>query len=366
MYNMYNVILIFIATTVISMVSTEIVRVIAFKINAVDEPNSRRVNTKIMPSAGGLAIYFSYFLTTLVFLPIDREMIFPIFLGSTIIVITGLVDDIKEISPKLKMLGIIFGALVIYYVGDIKMSMIAVPLLGEIKLGFWSLPITILWITAITNSVNLIDGLDGLASGVSAISLSTMGIIAYFFLNTRNVTVAIMIYALVFAILGFLPANYHPAKIYLGDTGALFLGFMISVLSLYGLKNVTFISLIVPLVILGVPIADTLYAIVRRTLNKQPISVADNKHIHHRIMALGFTHKQTVKMIYALTMIFSAISLLYPVSNAVGATLLTIGLLIVLQLLAELIGLVGDNNKPLLRSVKKILSMINYSNFNNK
>lgn len=361
MYDMYKIILIMFSTTIMSMFLTEIVRFLSFKFGAVDEPNSRRLNTETMPSAGGLAIYASYFITILFLLPIDRTLTIPVFLGATVIVITGLLDDIKDLSPKMKLLGMLGAALIIYYVAGVRISMVELPILGKFDLGYLSLPVTILWIIAITNSINLIDGLDGLATGVSAISLFTMGIIAYFFLNTQNVTIAIMIFTLAFASLGFLPANYNPAKIYLGDTGALFLGFMISVLSLYGLKNATFLTMVVPLVILTVPIADTLYAIIRRKLNNQPISLADNRHIHHRIMALGFTHKQTVKLIYAMTLVFSFIALLYPVASPLGATLLSVGLIIGLELLAEMIGLVGENHRPLLNFGEKMLKKINFS-----
>lgn len=357
MYDMYSVILILIFTMIMSLILTELVRLISFKIGAIDEPNSRRVNKKTMPSSGGLAIYFSFFISMFFFLPLENEFIFPIFIGATIIVLTGFIDDIKDINPKVKMLGIILATLIIYYMGGIQMTRISIPFIGMLELGYLSLPMTLLWVAAITNSINLIDGLDGLATGISSISLTTIGIIAFFFLRIDNVEVTIMVFALVAAALGFLPANYFPAKIYLGDTGALFLGFMISVLSLFSLKNVTFISLIVPLVILAVPIADTLYAIIRRKLNRQPISMADNQHIHHRLLALGFSHKESVKLLYTITTIFSIVSLLFPVANTLGTVLLTIGLILSLQFLAELIGLL--NNRPLTQLFKRILKLFN-------
>lgn len=356
MYDMYRVILILCFTVVMSLVLTEIVRHMAFKIGAVDEPNSRRINKKTMPTSGGLAIYISYFISILFILPLEKSLTLPIFIGATVILITGLIDDTKGLSPKLKMLGILLATIVIYSVGEIQMTKIGIPGVGLIELGYLSFPMTFLWIAAITNSINLIDGLDGLASGVSSISLTTIGIFAYFFLSSQNnVEVTIMVFALVAAILGFLPANYNPAKIYLGDTGALFLGFMISVFSLLNLKNVTFISLIVPLVILGVPIADTLFAIIRRLTSKQPISMADNQHIHHRLMAAGFSHKDSVKLLYALTAIFSYLALLYPVASNVGTVLLTVGLILSILFIAELLGLLSEEKKPLTNIFKKLL-----------
>ena len=286
-------------------------------------------------------------------LPVPFEQSFPIFLGATVIIITGLIDDIKELSPKMKLVGIIIAALIIYFMADIRMDMFTIPFLGAFKLGWLSFPFTLIWILAITNAVNLIDGLDGLATGVSIIALTTMGIIGYFFLTVASINIPIMIFALVAALIGFLPYNFYPAKIFLGDTGALFLGFMISVMSLQGLKNVTFISVIIPVVILGVPITDTIYAMLRRKLNNKPISSADKMHLHHRLMALGLTHRQTVLAIYSLAIIFSFTALLYKVSTLWGSVFLTVGLLFGLELFVELIGLVGENHQPLLSRFKK-------------
>lgn len=354
MYNMFHVVIAWIITMIVSVAITPLVRIFAFKIGATDKPNLRRVNTKEMPSIGGLAIYLSYFISMFFFQPLPKEQVTPLFIGATIIIITGIIDDIREISPKMKLLGILLAAFVIYFVADIKMTTVSLPLVGIFDLGWLSFPLTIIWILAITNAINLIDGLDGLASGVSIIALSTMGIIGYFYLNVMNIPITIMIFTLVFATLGFLPYNFNPAKIFLGDTGALFLGFMIAVMSLQGLKNVTVISLIIPIVILGIPITDTIYAILRRYLNHMPISSADKHHMHHRLMNLGLSHKQTVLSIYGIALLFSMIALLYPLSTKWGSVLLTIALLFGLELFVELIGLVGENRRPLLDTLRKL------------
>lgn len=359
MFDMFRVLVMGIFTIIGSIVITPIVRKFAFKIGAVDYPDKRRVNTVIMPSIGGVAIYLAFFISVFFLQPIEYETAIPIFLSASIIVITGIVDDIKEISPKMKMLGIIIAALIIYYVAEIRMDMITLPYFGEIYFGFFSLPISLIWIIAFTNAINLIDGLDGLASGVSIIALSTMGIISFFFLGGTNIPVFIMIYTLVCAIIGFLPYNFYPAKIYLGDTGALFLGFMISVFSLYGLKNVTIVSLVIPITILGIPVTDTLYAILRRYLNNMPISEADKHHMHHRLMTLGLTHRQTVLAIYAVAIIFSIISLLYPLSTVMASIFITIALAIGLELFVEIIGLVGEDRRPLLNRLKKYARKLN-------
>ena len=359
MFSMFNVILGWIGTIIISVLITPLVRQLAFIIGATDKPQKRRVNTKEMPTIGGLAIYLSFFIGLFFFQPITHEELFPIFIGATIIVITGIIDDIKEISPKMKLLGIIIAALVVIYFGDIRMDQITLPLIGEMNLGIFSLPLTLIWILAITNAINLIDGLDGLATGVSVIALTTMGIIGYFFVGADNIFVTILVFSLISAALGFLPYNFYPAKIFLGDTGALFLGFMISILSLFNLKNVTMISLIIPIVILGIPITDTIYAILRRYLNKLPISSADKNHMHHRLMSIGFTHRQTVLAIYFLAVIFSLIALLYPLSDTLGTFLMTIGLIIGLELFVETIGLVGENRQPLIKLLKRIGENLN-------
>lgn len=338
----------------IALIITPIVRKLAVKIGATDKPDKRRVNKVEMPTIGGLAIYIAVFIGIFFLLPIPFDQAFPIFCAATVIVITGVLDDVYELNPKQKLLGIVIAALIIYFYAGIKMDNIDIPFIGMINLSFFSFPITMIWLIGITNAINLIDGLDGLASGVSCIALATMGVIGYFFLGTNNIYVSLMIFALVAAILGFLPYNFFPASIFLGDTGALFLGFMISVLSLQGLKNVTFISVIIPIVILGVPVTDTLYAILRRYLNKQPISSADKMHLHHRLMRLGLNHRQTVLAIYSIALIFSIISLLYPLSNLWGSILLTIGVILGLELFVELIGLVGENRQPLINLIRKL------------
>ncbi|WP_025084003.1 glycosyltransferase family 4 protein [Latilactobacillus fuchuensis] len=354
---MFKIIVGLFATMLVSAAITPLVRRLAFVLGAVDKPNARRVNKKAMPSMGGLAIFIAFTFGTFVLLrgQFPTHELFSLFLAECVIIITGMIDDIKELSPKQKMLGILIAALVVYFLAGIRMNILTIPLVGTFELGWLSFPITVFWILAITNAVNLIDGLDGLATGVSIIALFTMGVIAYFFLAITNVSVSIMIFCLAAALIGFLPHNFHPAKIFLGDTGALFIGFMIAVLSLKGLKNVTFVTLLIPVIILGVPITDTVYAMLRRILNKKPISQADKHHLHHRLMQLGLSHRQTVLVIYGLALVFSLISLLYPLSTLWGSVALTVAVLFGLELFVESIGLVGDNRQPLLHLLKRLL-----------
>ncbi|WP_285947080.1 MraY family glycosyltransferase, partial [Thomasclavelia cocleata] len=178
----------------------------------------------------------------------------------------------------------------------------------------------------------------------------------FFFLKSWQHYVPIMCIMLAACLLGFLPYNFHPAKIFLGDTGALYIGFMISVLSLKGLKNVTFVSLLVPILILGVPITDTVYAMIRRKLNKKNISQADKHHLHHQLMRMGLSHRQTVLAIYGISLIFSFVSLLSLVSPRWGIWLLILGLLFAVELFVETIGLLGEKYKPLLHFLQHTIN----------
>ncbi|WP_208560832.1 glycosyltransferase family 4 protein [Marinilactibacillus kalidii] len=356
---MYLVLLVTIATTLVSLALTAIYKKVAVKLNLVDVPEARRVHDKIMPTMGGITIFIAYYFSLFFLLPIPHYIVFPIFLGSLVILLTGMIDDMKNLSPLLKVLGILIGALIVFYLGDISLETMTLPFIGTLKFGSWSLPFTLIWILGFTNAVNLIDGLDGLASGVSIIALTTMGIIGFFFLTIQEVSISIMIFVLIGAIAGFWPYNFQPASIFLGDTGALFIGFMIGVFSLQGLKNATLISLILPVVILGIPITDTLFAMIRRKMNRQSISVADKNHIHHRLMSLGLSHRQTVLAIYSVSAIFSIIALLYNFSTFWGSALLTVFVVIGVELFVEIIGLVGADRRPLLKSLRDFGNRLN-------
>ena len=356
---MYKILASLFATMLLAALLTPFIPRLAFKVGAIDNPNARRVNKIPMPTMGGLAIFLSFNLANLFLLrnQYPSNQLYSLLLAQLIIIATGMIDDIYELKPKQKMLGIFLAALVVFFVVKVRMTTLTLPFLGTLSLGWLSFPITIIWILAITNAVNLIDGLDGLATGVSIIALTTSAITGFFFLNVTNTFVSIMMFTLVAALLGFLPYNFHPARIYLGDTGSLFIGFMMSIFSLYGLKNATFITIIIPVIIMGVPITDTVYAILRRWLNNKPISQADKHHLHHRLMQMGLSHRQTVLVIYGIALIFSFISLLYPLSNLWGSVLLTIATLFGLELFVELIGLVGDGRQPLLDWIKRMVLM---------
>ncbi|MCC5896198.1 MAG: undecaprenyl/decaprenyl-phosphate alpha-N-acetylglucosaminyl 1-phosphate transferase [Alkalibacterium sp.] len=359
MYNMFIVLMVCIFTMIGTLVLTPLFKVFARKFKILDEPEARRVHEKVMPTMGGITIFIVFFFSSFVLLPIPSAQIVPIFAGAAVIVVTGILDDLFELKPLIKLIGMIIAASLVYVLGDIALETMTIPYFGTLTFGAWQTPFTILWIVGLTNAINLIDGLDGLASGISMIALTTMGIIGFFFLTIAEVSISIMIFVLVAAIAGFWPYNFQPASIFLGDTGALFLGYMIGVFSLQGLKNATLISLILPIVILGIPVTDTLFAILRRKLNKQSISAADKNHIHHRLMSIGLSHRQTVLAIYCVSAIFSVIAMLYNFSTLIGSILLTVSVVLGVELFVEIIGLVGEERRPLLRKLSEFGKKLN-------
>ncbi|TFE03978.1 glycosyltransferase family 4 protein [Jeotgalibacillus salarius] len=338
-----NLLIVFIS----SIILTPFVKKLAFKIGATDKPNYRKVHQRIMPRLGGLAIFLSFVIGFVLIQP-QNDAALPLLFGSVIIIIVGVLDDIRELSAKVKLLGQIAAALVVV-LGGVQLEYINLPFGGQLEFGVFSIPMTVLWIVAITNAVNLIDGLDGLAAGVSTIALGTISLMA---LLDGNIFVMAMGMLLFASVLGFLVYNFHPAKIFMGDTGALFLGFAISVIALLGFKNVTMISLIIPIIVLGVPISDTFFAIIRRLVNKQPLSAPDKSHLHHRLLALGYSHKQTVLIIYAIAATFGMSALIFSMSTVWGAVLVIGIMLIAIELFAESIGLVGKDYQPLMKLMR--------------
>ncbi|HDJ5825715.1 TPA: undecaprenyl/decaprenyl-phosphate alpha-N-acetylglucosaminyl 1-phosphate transferase, partial [Staphylococcus aureus] len=276
-------------TMIVSLTITPIVIAISKRLNLVDKPNFRKVHTKPISVMGGTVILFSFLIGIWIGHPIETE-IKPLIIGAIIMYVLGLVDDIYDLKPYIKLAGQIAAALVVAFYG-VTIDFISLPMGTTIHFGFLSIPITVIWIVAITNAINLIDGLDGLASGVSAIGLITIGFIA---ILQANIFITMICCVLLGSLIGFLFYNFHPAKIFLGDSGALMIGFIIGFLSLLGFKNITIIALFFPIVILAVPFIDTLFAMIRRVKKGQHIMQADKSHLHHKLLALGYTHRQTV------------------------------------------------------------------------
>ncbi|WP_186576579.1 MraY family glycosyltransferase [Aquibacillus kalidii] len=335
----------FVACLAIAVMITPLIKKFAIKIGATDQPDHRKVHTKVMPRLGGLAIFISFMIGFLIASP-NNELNWVVILGASLITLIGALDDKYQLSAKVKFTGQLIAALITVF-GGVQIDFISIPFGDKIDIGFLSIPITILWIVGVTNAINLIDGLDGLAAGVSSIALLTISGMA---ISLGNTYVALLGLILLGSTIGFLFYNFHPAKIFMGDTGALFLGYMISVLSIMGLfKNVTLFSLAIPILILGVPILDTVFAIVRRIVHKTPISDPDKLHLHHCLLRLGYSHRQTVLVIYSMCALFSVAAIIFTRATMWGSTITLIALLICVELTVEVTGLIGQNYRPLLR-----------------
>ncbi|AAM23455.1 UDP-GlcNAc:undecaprenyl-phosphate GlcNAc-1-phosphate transferase [Caldanaerobacter subterraneus subsp. tengcongensis MB4] len=334
----------FILAFAMSFVTTPLVKKLAFAIGAIDVPDDkRRIHTKPIPRLGGLAIFAGTMASLLLLLPKSHETI-GIILGSLVIVLLGVLDDKYTLSAKVKLVGQIAAALILILSG-IRIDWISNPFgSGVIYLKSWvAISLTLLWVVGVTNTINLIDGLDGLAAGIAFISSTSLFIISL--LNGRYATAVISI-AIAGASLGFLPYNFNPAKIFMGDTGAMFLGFLLSAISIQGaIKSATAIAIVVPVLVLGVPIFDTLFAIIRRILNKRPIMEADRGHLHHRLLDKGLNQKQVVFILYGVSLVLGVSAILISfVSELKSLVILAVSLLFILW---------GANKIELLRSNKK-------------
>ncbi|MDW0116901.1 MraY family glycosyltransferase [Sporosarcina thermotolerans] len=338
------------AAFVASIILTPLVIKFAFRIGAVDHPNYRKVHASVMPRIGGVAIFGAFAVGYLLLRPEDEHAI-GILVGALIIIITGFLDDMLDITAKAKLLGQLAASIVVVAWGGLQIEFINLPFFGPFDFGYLSIPITIIWIVGITNAINLIDGLDGLAAGVSTIALISITVMAVIMGDMFVVATAAILAA---SSLGFLFYNFQPAKIFMGDTGALFLGYMIAVLALLGFKNVAVVSLVIPIIMLGVPISDTFFAIVRRLRMKQPISAPDKSHLHHCLLRAGFSHRQTVLIIYGLAILFGVAAVLFSQATVWGAIVLIAVMLLAIELFVEVIGLAGTNYRPILNLVRMI------------
>lgn len=325
------------ASLVLALMFTPIIRKMAFVIGAVDQPNARKVHSRIMPRLGGVAIYLAFVLVVLASQTMTKQTI-GLLLGATIIVGLGIIDDMREVSPKAKLLLQFVAATVLICFG-IEVEFITNPLGGIINLGWFSIPVTLLWIIGVTNAVNLVDGLDGLAAGIAGIAAGTLGVVAWTQGKYLEASLALILMG---SILGFLRFNFYPAKIFMGDSGSMFLGFTLSALSIMGLaKSAAIISLFIPILVLGVPIMDTLFAIIRRYMNNQPIFQADKDHLHHRLLASGLSHPQTVMAIYAINIILSSSAVLLTVLTTTQSVFILVAVSVLVLVGANKLGVLG-------------------------
>ena len=332
------VVLALLAALVVSFLTTPLVKSFAYKVGAIDVPkDARRMHEKPIPRLGGLAIFFGFMVSILLFVRITPEMK-SILLGAVVIVVLGVVDDIMALPALLKFIIQIVAALIPALHG-VTIQAFSNPNIFSRNpywvLGWLSIPLTVLWIVAITNAVNLIDGLDGLADGVSAISATTVLVIA---LMASEIQVAIVMAALVGACVGFMPYNLNPAKMFMGDTGATFLGYILATMSIQGLfKFYAVISFAVPFLILGLPIFDTAFAFIRRIVHGQNPMHADRGHIHHRLIDMGLNQKQAVATLYVISAILGLSAVVLTTGGEGRAMLFLAALCIVAAVAAQVV-----------------------------
>ncbi|MFA6940930.1 MAG: MraY family glycosyltransferase [Clostridiaceae bacterium] len=337
--------ILFFIAMVISFALTPLVKKLAVKLDIIDIPkDARRVHNRPIPLIGGLAIYIS-FTVMLIGTGIFTKEKLAILIGGTIILIGGLLDDKYDLKPVQKLIFQISAALVLIFMG-VEINLLTNPFtkyISFMNLEKWlSIPVTLFWIVGVTNAFNLIDGLDGLASGLALISSVSMLAVS---MITRRDESVLLNSILSGAILGFLPYNFNPASIFLGDTGAQLLGFLLSSIAVIGaVKSATAITLAVPIIVLGVPIYDTAFAIIRRKINGKPIMQADKGHIHHRLLALGFSQKKVVIIMYLISGSLGLISILASTMNSKVSYIFMIIVIIILSLLAIKLGFIKNRD----------------------
>ena len=332
-------------STLVSFMATPAVKRMAYKIGAVDVPkDNRRMHDHPIPRLGGLAIALAFILTTLLTVELNQQLQ-GIMLGGIVILVLGVLDDSLTLPALPKFVVQIVAATIVVAHGC-TIRFITNPFSSEVgaclDLGILAAPVTIIWIVTLTNAVNFIDGLDGLAVGVSGISAATMLVIS---LLVAEPQVALIMACLLGACIGFVPYNKNPATIFMGDTGSTFLGFILSAMSIQGFfKLYAIISFVVPFLILGVPIFDITFVVLRRLAKHQNPMKADREHIHHRLIDMGFSQKQTVAITYTLTGILGLAAVLLTSSGEVK-TLILIGSVIVVGALGIMV-IFGPNHRP--------------------
>ncbi len=318
----------FLTAGVLAFILTPFVKNLAYKIGAIDVPkDDRRMHNKPIPRLGGLAMFFGFLLSVLLFVPITIEMQ-GILLGAVVIVILGVIDDVVSLPALLKFFVQIFAALIVVFHGTVIEVFSNPNFLSDrmyVDLGMWSIPVTVIWIVAITNAVNLIDGLDGLSVGVCTIASISILVIA---MLVSEYNIVVLMAALAGACIGFLPFNVNPAKIFAGDTGATFLGFILATVSIQGMfKTYAVLSFAIPFLVLGLPIFDTMFAIGRRLLRGQSPMQADRGHVHHRLIDMGFSQRQSVLILYLISGILGISAVMLASNGAAKALIFVVAVI---------------------------------------
>lgn len=332
------------------MLVTPFIIKVANHVGALDIPNKRKVHTVPIPRLGGVGIFLGFLLGYMIY-GTPSAIMNSVLIGSFIIVLTGVVDDIKPLDAKTKFIGQLIASLIIVFYGHLLINNLSA---FNINIDFdWyiSYPLTIFFILGCINCMNLIDGLDGLSSGLSAIYFLTIGIIACF---KGNIGLDLVItFVMLGSVLGFLVHNFHPATIFAGDSGSMFMGFIIAVVALLGFKNVTLTSLIIPLFILAIPICDTVFAIIRRLLKGESISTPDKFHIHHQLLNRNFSQTETVLIIYLVDLLFAAASIVYFLKDRILGYIIYGILLVIVSIFIMKTNVIFEHKDRVIFKVKK-------------
>lgn len=348
-----NYIIAFTIVILISFLLTPIAAKVCLKLYIVAWPGNRHIHDHITPRMGGLAIYTAFMIGCALFVKGDQQ-IMAILLGGFVIAVCGVLDDLMELNAKVKLLFQFVAALIVIVYGETSMTYINIPGGIELNFGALSIIISILWVVGITNAVNLIDGMDGLCGGVSSIMLATFAMISFMQGRYDVVLISILLLA---SILGFLYHNFHPASSFMGDTGSLFIGFMIASISLLGFKSSAFLTLGPAIFILAIPILDIFLSIIRRKIKGVAIMSPDKEHLHHTLMfKMGLGYTQTVLVIYLLTFYFSQVAFVYVIDKMIALYMLLFAILVI-EIFIEKTGMISKKYRPILSVVDSIKSI---------
>ncbi|MFC3039969.1 MraY family glycosyltransferase [Virgibacillus xinjiangensis] len=352
MWNTTELFIAFLISCGTAFVGTPLIIKLAVLLKVIDQPNGcRKQHDGAKPSMGGLAIFAGVAAGFIYLQPVSPEMN-AVIIGAVIMLLTGMLDDMFELRAIYKLFGQIAAASVVVSSGLI-IEKLTIPFMGTVYFSdFFGIFLTVFWILAASNAINLIDGLDGLAAGISAIGFASILMMAV--MDARLIVVGLSI-ILIGSSLGFLYHNFHPSKIFMGDTGALFLGYSISVVAMLGLfKNVAFFSFLVPLIVIAVPVMDTVLAIIRRAMNNQGIATADRKHIHYRLMDMGYSHRQSVLILYGFSTFFGIMAIIFNSATLLSSLMIFAAIILGIQLIAELAGVTYLNRQPILSGLRRL------------
>ncbi len=329
----------FVVAALVSTILTPLMRALARRLGVLDRPTeARKIHSQPVPRLGGLAILLGatapfvglYFyrndLSVLVFA--DGRRIAALALATLLILAAGLLDDVRGLSQKLRFATEAVAGILVYW-GGFRIDGLFLPLLGHVTLGPFALPLTVLWVLAVINALNFTDGLDGLAAGTSMIAAGTLFVLA---LHYRNFVPGAFAASIAGASFGFLLFNFHPATVYMGDTGSMFLGLALAVTAIgAGEKNAAVVAILGPLLALGLPIGDTVLRVIRRIILGQPWFPADRKHVHHRLLDLGLSHRNATLVLYGATAVFSGAALAIALASrwlAAGVAVFIVGCIV--------------------------------------